>query len=330
MPMERLTEQTYDRRAGWQNQIFMYGDCAFSALGCTFVSLFSFYGYQARGKVCGALVLILSGLSGVVCGIAYLATGRPYEAIDACLRSPVAMVCGVSLIRGENHIVLGLLIYGTWLMLLPWIQTSIFNRNALSGMNKVPIAGIIILTLGILISVARQYLLFKAKRTIKKDMDAYNRAWDAMMERPNTAAALDRLASVSERANQAHMRPKDWAPRQYNRLKLHITPENSSTSLRTVSSSWPIPTLSTWSCGAPKILPLESEDPHDTHMQSAANENPPRLGSHGDVCAEVPPYVASDATQQLKRLGLDYSSPITSLDQVMAICMYIHACIHTY
>jgi hypothetical protein len=332
IPMERLVEQSYDRRAGWQNQIFMYGDCTFSTLGCTFVTLFSRYGYQRRGKVSGALVLILSGLSGVVSAIAYVATGRNLESIDAWLRSIVAIVCGVSLIRGENHIVMGLWIYGGWLMLLSWIQTSIFNKNALSGMNKIPFAGIILITLGMLISASRQYLLFKARRTIKKDMDEYIRAWDAMMGRSDTATSLNRLASLCQRTNQAHARPKNWAPRQYNRLRIQTMRDSTNlSSIRTVSS-WSLRTLSSWSWSAVKIQPVDAENSHHhVRMQSAANENPGNNCNEAEVCVVVSPApgVVAASGADYTGLGLDHTSPITSLDQVTGIHTYIHTYIHT-
>jgi hypothetical protein len=164
-------------------------------------------------------------------------------------------------------------------------------------MNKIPFAGIIITSLGVLISISRRYLLFSANQTVKKDMEAYNRAWHAVLCKSNTPAALTRLASLCERARL--QRPKGWFPRQCNRLAA-----KSETDRVVHSPAW-----SPWSHSLSKIMPSESDQLSNAQTQRASSET--QSARH-----EVVLKVSSDVAR-FPHVALDYGSPVVSLDQVM-------------
>jgi hypothetical protein len=311
VPEKRLQEQVYDRRVSWQNQIFMYGDCIFSMFGCTFTTFFAIYGYEHRAKMCGAIVLILSGSSGLVSATAYVATGRALESLDAWLRSSVAVVCGLTLAHGESHIVVGMFLYGVWLLLLPWIQASVYSGTPAAAPNKIPFAGIIITPIAISIWMLRKYVLWKARRKLQADIDAYNRAWMAILRRSDTPAALTGLAALCAQVQERSVRPKDQPPRQYNRLIAKVAGDQDG--VASMGFGW---------------LRLTS---------SSARVTPAEASSHGSVEDVVHDKVQSGArnvlravsgggSPQCERLGLDYSSPIMSLDQV-CVCVCVCVCV---
>ncbi len=258
---ERLAEQTFDQRAAWQNELYSLSATLIYSIGFLIVAGLAARGSPERGKIALVTTLACEAVHTFTCAIIFVASGRTLESVDAWLRFFIYITVSLSLALREQHIIKDMFFFGVSLVLLPWIQASTYNGNPLSGVTKLPPIGIAITAITLIIALCRVFLLYRAEKTIRCDMDAYNSVWEQTWNKEGTQQAV---ADLSTLCKQLRLNAPRTVLQQCNKL-----------------------TVSHFNGGA-VALDIGSIFSHNGRLSSRA----------------------------LTKAVLNYSSPISSLDQV--------------
>jgi hypothetical protein len=321
---ERSAEQTFDLRTSWQIQTYMHGDSLITTFTCFVCAMFAMRGHYVWAKMAGAIGLILIGLFGIACGAASVASGLVLESVDSWLRCPILVFSGAALACGEKHVVLGMILFGSWHVLVPRLQGLIYYGAP--KMIRYSFAGMIITCVGMLIFFSRQLILFLSKRRVAYDMKAYNRAWKSVLSRPGTRDALGKLSKICR--NAIRRREKGWVIRQCNRRgDVCVAGKKTSGGGRCMP---PVKQRQIW--------PVGSDSEHEHALSSCAdccscaqvNHGLRRASEHQRMVTCTPCAVCCGSPTQTSSgtCDLDTAWPVMSLDQVL-LCDRI-TCVRAY
>ncbi len=195
---ERLTEQAFDQRATWQNELYSLSATLVYILGFLVVAGLAARGRPERGKSALIATMMSEGTQTLTCAIIFVASGRTLESVDAWLRFAMYYTVSFSLAYREQHIIKDMFLFGVALVLLPWIQAWTYNGSPNSGVTKLAPIGIAITTITLIVAVCRVLLLHKAERTLRGDMEAYNKAWAGILRKDSTQQAVRELADLCQ------------------------------------------------------------------------------------------------------------------------------------
>jgi hypothetical protein len=217
--LERLAEQTFDQRATWQNELYSLSATLIYSIGFLNVAGLAARGSPERGKMAVVTTLSCEAVHTFTCAIIFVASGRTLESVDAWLRFFIYITVSFSLARREQHIIKDMFIFGLSLVLLPWIQAWTYNGHPLSGVTKLPPIGIAITSIILIIMVCRQYLLYRAEKTIRCDMDTYNNVWEQTLRKEGTQQAVTDLSNL---CNQLRLNVRRPFLQQCNKLNVSV------------------------------------------------------------------------------------------------------------